>query len=139
MNVGFTGTSKGLTTVQSIVLYDYMASLDGERVTGHHGDCIGADAQFHVHACNLGWKLHIHPPLDPKARAFKTDGVVHEPAPYLVRDRIIVGMADRLIACPDTEDERRRSGTWATVRYARIASIPITYIGPKGLFTPGAS
>src|SRR2546421_1503 len=37
----------------------------------HHGDCIGVDAFAHDVAYDLGYYIFVHPPSDPKFRAFK--------------------------------------------------------------------
>jgi hypothetical protein len=61
----------------------------------------------------------VHPPTDDRKRAFCTgNGADWEPKPYLERNHDIVDETTILIACPNGE-ERMRSGTWATVRYAR--------------------
>ncbi len=48
MKVGFTGTRKGMTEFQKTevrrLLTEYMHGRDMEA---HHGDCIGADTDFH--------------------------------------------------------------------------------------------
>jgi hypothetical protein len=36
------------------------------------------------------------------------------------------------VACPRTDQEQRRSGTWATVRYARKVGKPVLIIGRDG-------
>lgn len=44
---------------------------------------------------------------------------MREPAPYIVRDHAIVDEVQFLIGCPRKDIEELRSGTWATIRYAR--------------------
>ncbi|KKM09958.1 hypothetical protein LCGC14_1722330, partial [marine sediment metagenome] len=51
---------------------------------------------------------------------------IMEPAHPLARNKLMVARADFLIATPKTMKEvMRGSGTWATIRYARKADIPI--------------
>lgn len=47
-------------------------------------------------------------------------------------NRDIVAETDELIATPKGFQEERRSGTWATVRYALKARKPVTVIWPDG-------
>lgn len=122
MNVGFTGTKDGLNKAQEQALGLLVLKLlnDAKPFIGHHGDCVGADASFHGICLNFGLSVVIHPPIDPKLRAFCTLGsVMRLPKPYLKRNHDIVDETDVLIACPNSSREELRSGTWATVRYAR--------------------
>jgi len=144
MRIGFTGTQKGMTEHQFDVFVNVIHTLmrqDGDGSVFHHGDCVGCDQQAHqiVAAlrgdCNYDIKFDIHPPSDPKSRAFckgKDTDTVRHPAPYLVRNHSIVDEVDFLIGCPKGAKEVLRSGTWATVRYARESSKKIMLIFPDG-------
>lgn len=57
-----------------------------------------------------------------------------EPLPYLARNCVIVDEADILLACPKGPEEQR-SGTWATVRYARKQNKRIVIVYPDGTIT----
>lgn len=46
----------------------------------------------------------------------------------LARNRRIVAAVDVLIAAPETDREELRSGTWATIRYARAAGKPVVML-----------
>lgn len=118
IQVGFTGTQQGLTDAQVAEVDRILGELEHDAVTFHHGDCIGADAQAHELAENHCFDVEIHPPDKDAKRAFCFSPVIHEPKPYLVRNRNIVDATTILIACPNGE-ERLRSGTWSTIRYAR--------------------
>jgi hypothetical protein len=82
-----------------------------EFTGAHHGECEGADLQFD----------------DFVKTRFPHIKVVPHPANGnpLKRDKEIVGIVDVLIAAPRTDKEVLRSGTWATVRYAREKGIPV--------------
>jgi hypothetical protein len=90
----------------------------------HHGDCVGADAQAHLIA-NPYTTVIIHPPLADRLRAGcdPSYGSILTPKPYLERNHDIVDACDLLIAAP-VGPEIQRSGTWATVRYARSIGRP---------------
>ncbi len=96
----------------------------------HHGDCIGADAYAHGVAQELGITVVVHPPSNPTYRAFCQANAVYPPVTvlperdYLARNHDIVDACDLLIALP-SGPERLRSGTWATVRYARRVGKPV--------------
>lgn len=119
--VGFTGTSRGMTPNQLKKVGDYLESLCNlSPIKVRHGDCLGADAEFHRLSVGMNIPIHIHPPINPKARAWcEPYEFMHEPEDYLVRDRAIVDLSTILIAAPRGMSEELRSGTWYTVRYAQ--------------------
>jgi hypothetical protein len=125
--VGFTGTQKGMSKRQKESLKEALS--DGVTEL-HHGDCIGADAQADTIARELGIDVVIHPPINALKRAFcaKAGDVVWEPAPYLERDHDIVDETEELIAAPHGDKEELRSGTWATIRYARQLDKTVTIL-----------
>jgi hypothetical protein len=105
----------------------------------HHGDCVGADAQAVTQFKSIYSKPVIsHPPINNALRAFvhKHYATVEvlEPKSYLERNRDIVNATDILIAAPDGP-EKRRSGTWSTVRYARKRGKTIYIAWPDGSVT----
>jgi hypothetical protein len=136
MKIGFTGTRVGMTPKQE----KEIAHLLRAQSELHHGDCSGADYQAHLIALRLNVpKIVIHPPTDDKLRAHcerykveNTSVVVKPAADFLVRDKDIVLACEMLIAAPSTFKEKRRSGTWTTLRYAREAGCPWVLVYPDG-------
>lgn len=110
-----------------------MLSDSGPALSVVHGDCVGADAEFDAIAAELGlWRV-ARPGCDqggrsPK-RAWCDVDVVRPTEPYAVRNGRIVADAGVLIACP-SGPEKRRSGTWSTVRKARAAGVPVVVVMP---------
>lgn len=132
MHVGFTGTRDGMTLAQRKTLSRLVAEhVKGEWVA-HHGDCKGADAQFHAGAKKLGARVVGHPPTDPTHRAFCDFDEARPAAPYLTRNQAIVDAADLMFATPREMTEQQRGGTWATIRMARRARKPIFVVLPDG-------
>lgn len=130
--LGFTGTRRGLMTRQTAELQALLLRLRQRGATEfHHGDCVGADAAAHDIAKGLGYRVVIHPPLNDAARAYKHGDDVRAPAPYLERNRMIVRACDALIAAPAQREEQRRSGTWATVRFARTQARLLYMLWPS--------
>lgn len=118
MKIGFTGTSKGMNDLQK---RNFVEFIDRIPITEfHHGDCIGADVQAHniiQERCDA--KIIVHPPSNPKKRAYaKCPDFVCGSKGYIKRNHDIVDVCDYLIACPKGK-EILRSGTWATIRYAK--------------------
>lgn len=136
IRVGFTGTQRGMTHAQRAQVEWVLTSL-GDQVWAHHGDCIGADADFHAICLRLRpWTvagITGHPPENPIKRAFCDFDEICEPAPYLVRNQDIVVIAERMIATPGEMEEVQRSGTWSTVRAARRGRRPLAIVYPNGL------
>ena len=136
--LGFTGSSDTLLRPQIATLKCILLDLYSEGWRRlHHGDCINADATAH----NI-WKgialdavVGIHPPTNPNKRAFCNGSLGDEIYPekdYLARNHDIVDAAANLIGAPRGSVEELRSGTWATIRYARKVGIPRILIFPDG-------
>lgn len=126
--VGFTGTRRGMTDAQKASV-DFI--LIGYR-EGRHGDCKGSDEDFHAIARSHGLRLVGHPPSDDRLRAWCEFDEIHEPKPYLDRDRDVVDGTDELLATPREDYEAHNGGTWYTVRYARSLGRFIQIVWPDG-------
>ena len=109
---------------------DFSTALRDVQV---HGDCIGADTDFH-NLCvayrsahpEKYIKIHVYPPINPQLRGFNVADKTLELNHYLERNKAIVLNSDFLIACPvDKNKAEVRSGTWSTVRQARRHGIPV--------------
>lgn len=142
--IGFTGTSRGMNALQKINLRFFLGdlfrpALNGEpRIEFHHGDCIGADDEAATIAKGIGFWVVAHPGFpkgkrdDTVFRAFNPHSdVVLDPKEFIARDHDIVDVSDYMVAAPHTDRELIRSGTWATVRYARKKNKPVTLVFPN--------
>lgn len=138
MIVGFTGTREGMTEAQkrrvTDLVREHLWGHDDEITEAHHGDCVGADAEFHaiVRQESPDTWIEVQPPDDPSKRAFCKGDRALSPRPYLVRNAIIVGSCDILIAAPKEQTEQHRGGTWSTVRKAVKSGKPVTIVYPDG-------
>jgi hypothetical protein len=129
MILGFTGTSNGMRDLQLKAFIRELARYEPEEF--HHGDCVGADEEAHAVADQTGWRVIIHPPIKSIMRAYCRGFALPE-KDYLPRNHDIVEDTARMIATPYEPSEIQRSGTWATVRYARRIGRPVTIIWPDG-------
>jgi len=130
MIVGFTGTRKGMTQMQqdqlALALSCFYNPAGANEL--HVGGAAGADDEAWVAAEAAGYDVHVHP-CPGVVRDDLQDGAVwHETFPPLERNRHIVAASDILVAAARTNTEEQRSGTWATVRYARDKGIPIVML-----------
>jgi len=125
-SIGFTGTRYGMSSDQKDSLREM---LERHRVGGlvwfHHGDCIGADTEASEIAQKLGYKIACHPPEDDSRRSFSVCDFCYPEKPYLIRNHEIVKCSAALIAAPHYMRAQRRSGTWATVRFAEQLGKPL--------------
>lgn len=135
MKLGFIGSRNGMTADQRSQLWSY---LDRNRFTEfHHGACVGADDDASdIVYCQqkTTQKIIAHPPTVKtlvSQRAIDVSDEVREPFDYLIRNRHIVDSCDLLLATPAGPEEQR-SGTWATIRYARKTQRPIVIFWPDG-------
>jgi len=136
MKIGFTGTQKGLTIDQHPKLVDLLKWYDEILYISefHHGDCVGADEQAHglVRRFMDDTIVVVHPPINPAKRAFCKGDETRKQKDYLDRNHDIVDETELLIACPKEMKEELRSGTWATIRYARRMKKKVRIILPDG-------
>lgn len=97
-----------------------------------HGDCKGADEDAHEIALDLGIVIGVHPPTNPKLRAWCEGAQLFDEKPYRERNRDIVDECRVLIATPKSRVEEKYSGTWSTVHYATSVGRPVRIIYPDG-------
>ena len=140
IHIGFTGTQRGMTerqvsAVRAFLTRGVYATLPHQRFRAHHGDCIGADAQFHDIARSFGDDcagIDIHP-CDIKAKRARCTGDVVRPVKKpLDRNHDIVAESNVMIATPKEAQMQIHSGTWTTVRYALKAGKPVVIVLPNG-------
>lgn len=136
MHIGFTGTQHGMTEHQK---QEVQKVLEFNRRSLHvlialHGDCIGADAEFDKMCHELDIPVWLYPANDvlESQRAHCKDYQKSWPGkPALQRNHDIVLNSDVMIAAPFQDHEIQRSGTWATIRYAKHDGKIIHIIYPK--------
>jgi hypothetical protein len=149
MILGFTGTRRGLTTAQRAALPSVLAVLPDDI---EHGGAEGADEEFHsfllpeivrsnCHPLQQGCRVVIRTATTERFwhwRRWEADAgdprwlVLVQPVAPLRRNHQIASRCDHLLACPAESSEILRSGTWATIRYARTAGKLVTIIKPDG-------
>ena len=133
MTIVFTGSRQGLSKEQLLAVKHQVEVLAPVEV--HHGDCVGADEEFDTICRELGCVVHQHPSTLDRHRAWCPSGsstIVHPPQKPLKRNQCMVNACDLVIAAPSTSEEILRSGTWATIRYARKLDKRILLIWPDG-------
>ncbi len=133
MRVGFTGTRRGMTPGQLAAVSFLLRAWSRVAILEvHHGGCRGADLEFHALA--RPHRRHVH----PGPGSSRSGDVVYpvpchgsggRGSPYLVRNRDIVDACEVLVAAPGGP-EVVRSGTWATIRYARRVGRPVVLLRP---------
>lgn len=147
MKIGFTGTRSGVTDGQKAAfgnwLYERCFYGPTPLKEFHHGCCVGADAfavlvvneespfpqpKIVAHAANVDSSL-----IDGDAMGWSQ--VIHKPLPPLERNRNIVNAVDVMLACPAGMEEEQRSGTWATIRFARKQKKHLFIFWPDGTVT----
>ena len=136
MILSFTGTRDGMTRKQMDIVKSILEDLGPSVVI--HGDCIGADAEFHriVGDFNkpLRWKvvIKIYPSDVTSKRAYCDGGHIMPQMPPLERNVLIVKEGDRLIGCPKEMTSVLRSGTWSTIRKAKSLGKIVYIVLPNG-------
>lgn len=138
MHVGFTGTRFGMTDQQIKSIAEIVDGLPDD-LECHHGDCVGADEEFHtiVRIAKEGARIRGHLPENEKHRAWCDFDFEEEPLDYKVRNRRIVNASDLMIAGPKEMKEAKRSGTWMTIRYALRQGKEMLVVFPDGRVVSG--
>ncbi len=133
IRVGFSGTRHGMSTEQRTAVGRIFMGLPASWLL--HGGCVGADEEAHVIAGTLGLKRAVMPSTlknyQMREELRRAADWVAPPDEPLNRNRFIVDNAHMLVAAPNTVDAPR-SGTWATIRYARSVDLPSIVVGPGG-------
>lgn len=108
-----------MTQAQKDRVKALLLELKPSRV--NHGDCIGADAEFHALVKELlpECEVYVYPCIIHKKRAYCKGHFVFPADIPLARNKTIVNCSNELAACPNESEEKVRSGTWATIRHAR--------------------
>jgi hypothetical protein len=130
MKLGMTGNRNGISECALSELKKFVETNNISEA--HHGDCVGADTDFHNLCESFSIPIIIHPPDNNFHRSFCKSKSIRTPKPYLVRNHDIVDECDVLIAFPETKTEVIRSGTWSTVRYATKNNKKVIIIFPDG-------
>lgn len=143
MKLGFTGTRDGMTEPQRITVLELIKRFSPREA--HHGDCVGADEQFHDLCDQLNpyraediW-IVTHPPRLRTLRAF-CEGHEERPAKdYMPRNFDIVDECEVLIIAPKQERKPAKlkgSGTWQTEDYAERKRREVYIVYPSGKIEP---
>lgn len=134
IRVGFTGTKDGMRGRQKEEVRFHLLAFFTRGSEFLHGDCVGSDIEAAVIAAELGYITIAYPgqsgSVTNRYRANHNSDVIHNPAPFLERNHIIVDSCHAMLATPKELHEQLRSGTWATIRYARKMKRPLTIIFP---------
>jgi hypothetical protein len=133
--IGFTGTRHGMTAAQREAVARLLDELAPAAFVGHHGDCVGADAEFHA-LCRTrpGSVLVIHPgPVsDREHQAGCLGDDLREALPHMRRNKNIVLASTVMIAAPFEDAEQDYGGTWKTIGMARKARRPLAILQRSG-------
>lgn len=119
--IGFTGARDGMTDKQKAKVQNILAYMEWPRWSGLHGDCLGADEDFHNICRAMKREVLQRPCILANQRAYTDAKEIAKPKNPLVRNKEIVDQASGMIACPSGDVEQLRSGTWSTIRYARLS------------------
>jgi hypothetical protein len=119
-----------MTSAQKKTVLDLVKKLTPTEV--HLGDCVGADEDFYHMVRGQCIKLIGHVPDNVSKRALLEYTERRLPLPYLQRNHELVDESDILIATPKESVEQLRSGTWATIRYAKKCELKIYVVLPDG-------
>jgi len=131
--IGFTGSRyEPIEAQREALLSALIGFREGGALWMHNGDCEGSDAYAGRAWRTIGGKLHLHPPTDPKRRAFLPSDFSEPLRPYLQRNGNIVRACTALVATPREFVEQQRGGTWSTIRLARSLKRPTMIILPNG-------
>jgi hypothetical protein len=131
--LAFTGTRSGMTQEQRHTVFYLFPPFPDLAL---HGGARGADNDFDWWIITRGMpaeRIEVYPTRAHYAYwAHLGVRTVHDPLPPLVRNRIMVERCDELLACPATAEEELRSGTWTTIRAARMVGKSIAIVAPDG-------
>lgn len=135
LHIGFTGTRHGMTFGQRVTVANLVSGLthtDDPELFAHHGDCVGADSEFHNIASEYGARVIVHPGPDGEHRAYRLGFLVRDPLTHFARNRVIVAESDVMIATPYEAVAQQRGGTWYTIGHTLKTGKPLAIVFPAG-------
>jgi len=134
--IGFTGTRQGMTPLQRAGVAALLQQVAGAGgFIAHHGDCVGADAEFHDLCREMPQSfIVVHPgPLDDLPnQAGRVGDERRAPLPHMRRNKNIVMASTVMIAAPFELTQQEHGGTWRTIDMARTAKRPLAIVSPEG-------
>ena len=136
-SIGITASRKGISA-QALETFEAVLQEHPELEELHHGDCVGGDEQIHMMVQNIvpEVRLVIHPPINEDLRAnCKGAYKVLPKKDYMSRNHDIVNTSEVIVGFPNGNHEIIRSGTWATLRFARKKNKKIIVIYPDGSYS----
>lgn len=138
LHIGFTGTRFGMTPSQRAnveMLVAELAKTSAFIFRAHHGDCVGADAEFHaiVRTHAIGFLIGHPGPDGDTHRAHCVFDEMRAPKKHIPRNQNIVHESTHMIAAPyfdlpDGDEEVTfpvHGGTFRTIAMARRAGRPL--------------
>lgn len=125
---------------QVLVVHMLLGELkDNGATQATHGMCIGSDETFHRMAKAMAYFVIGVPGVTVFGKEWKRStqcgdcDLIMPAKPFLLRNRDIVRESDVMIATPsETVEQRKGSGTWATIRYTREAKKPLVLVWTDG-------
>ena len=132
MKVSFTGTRIGMSKTQERLFTEFLTKYKDEIELFAHGSCCGCDEEAHDLVKKIlgnGVFITVFPSTSKTRKILS--GANYVATPKIPMDRnidIVKAGSDLLIACPRSDKEILRSGTWATVRIARKLKIPVVIL-----------
>lgn len=134
---GVTGSRRGPTKDQKASLLIRISRISDQLDKKYepwliHGGCKGADVVAHLICKGFGWKTWVLPGPYGSDSACKDADIIEDPRPFLERNHLIVDRCGALHALPFEYQEVQRSGTWATIRYAKKIKKRLMIIWPNG-------
>lgn len=139
----FTGSRHGPTEPQRLAFTTWLTTAKPGRLL--NGLAIGCDEWALLAAKDYSWELEGFPcnitsqvsTVALELARGEYGGKCHGPMAPLLRNQLMVDLADSLLAMPAGMEEELRSGTWATIRHARKRRKPIVFFWPDGSVTEG--
>lgn len=119
-----------MTAAQRLAVRSLLVALMPDKVL--HGGCVGADDDFDEIASEFQLPIGVYPSTVYSKWGKRRSPTVQSPQSPLVRNKLMAYSCNVLIATPKEYNEVIRSGTWATVRYARKYHKRIYLVFPDG-------
>jgi hypothetical protein len=131
VRVGISGTRQGATKDQSKTLRYFLGATGITRLT--HGGCHGVDEQADAiyREVQPSPVVSVYPAIGGKGKYPEPD-IIHDEMEPLKRNPFIVEDSELILIVPAQPNEIRRSGTWATYRYAIRHGVLTIIILPDG-------
>lgn len=132
MRYGFVGSVAGMTSAQLARVRAIFCDSNTRCDELHHTDSLGADAEAHDIADELGAMIIAHPSTDSTRRSLCMADVEMRPTSIVDARKRVIESCDVLVVASGNEQAVANAGPWMAANLAKRMGRDVIVIMPDG-------